>query len=125
MKIGRKIYYLLVSGTVLCETGEREGEVRETTIEEDFTIYPELQGHNLEDVGYIELNFKHDSDKFGKYYYSIDKVSKNIVWGELIPPPLPSPTTEEIIDKQVQIKMGENLKVLDVSLSLLQEGGVI
>lgn len=125
MQIGRKIYYLLSSGTVLCDTGEREGEVKETTIEEDFTIYPELQGHSATDTSYIQLDFGQDNNKFGKYNYNVDITNKTITWGSLIPVPTPGLTVDEIIEQQVKIKMGEKETVLKDSVELLQENGVV
>jgi hypothetical protein len=57
MKIGAKIYYDLESGEVLVNTGERSGDVIETTREQDFRIYMELANINPKLVGMIQLNY--------------------------------------------------------------------
>lgn len=60
MKIGRKIYFDKFKGNVLVDTGEMQGDVRETTQEEDFQIYKALQDRVPNTVGVIQL-------KYGQY----------------------------------------------------------
>lgn len=57
MKVGRKIYYDITSGDVIFDTGEHEGFVRETTIEQDITIYKVLSERNRETFDYIKLEY--------------------------------------------------------------------
>ena len=64
MKIGRKIYYCKVTGDVIVDTGERAGNVRETTTEEDFQAYKALSERNPETVGMIQLEYGQYSQDF-------------------------------------------------------------
>lgn len=57
MKIGRKVYFDKLTGNVIVDTGECQGYVRETTIEEDFQIYKALSERNPETVGMIQLEY--------------------------------------------------------------------
>lgn len=57
MDIGRRIYYDKSTGTILANTGERNGNVVETTIEQDFTVYVSLTERVPETVGVIELAY--------------------------------------------------------------------
>jgi predicted glutamine amidotransferase len=80
MQIGRKIYYDKATGNVYVDTGERSGDVIETTTEQDFATYTSLQGIDLQTVGCVQLDYGQDSDKFGVYLYHIDPTTESIVW---------------------------------------------
>lgn len=76
MQIGRKIYYLKSNGNILVNTGECQGDVRGTTIDEDFKIYTSLQGLEQSAVGLIQLDYGQLTDKFMScigYYVDITK----------------------------------------------------
>lgn len=80
MKIGRRIYYDLVTGIILQDMGEREGSVYVTTNAEDFLVYSSLQGRSLTDTDYLELGFGERSAEFlnlGSYH--IDIPTKTLV----------------------------------------------
>ncbi|MBA8980496.1 hypothetical protein [Clostridium saccharobutylicum] len=55
--IGAKIYYDIKTGDVLTITSEMQGNVEETTKEQDMEIYQELTGRNINDVDFIELQY--------------------------------------------------------------------
>lgn len=57
MEIGRKIYYEKATGNVLVDTGERSGNVVETTKEQDFKVYKTLAERVEDTVGLIELEY--------------------------------------------------------------------
>jgi hypothetical protein len=57
MQIGRKIYYDKATGNIIVDTGERSGNVVETTIEQDFTTYSALAERIPETVGMIQLDY--------------------------------------------------------------------
>lgn len=58
MQISRKIYYDLLTGNVIQNTGEHQGDFMvETTKEQDFEIYLSLKEVNPEIVGCIQLEF--------------------------------------------------------------------
>lgn len=57
MEIGRRIYYDILTGNILVDTGERQGFVRETTIEEDISTFKVLSERNPETFDFIELEY--------------------------------------------------------------------
>ena len=57
MQIGRRIYYDIATGNVIVDTGERKGNVVETTNEQDFAAYAALAERVPETVGHIELEY--------------------------------------------------------------------
>lgn len=57
MDVGRTLYYDKTSGNVLVDTGERQGAVIETTEDNDFSVYPPLQGVSQSSVGILRLSF--------------------------------------------------------------------
>jgi hypothetical protein len=64
MQIGRKIYWELATGNVIQDTGEREGSVIETTVEQDFEAYAILAERVPSTVGFIQLEFGELSQDF-------------------------------------------------------------
>lgn len=57
MKIGRKIYYEIATGNVILDTGERQGSVVLTSLEQDIQTYKALSERNRESFDVIELPF--------------------------------------------------------------------
>lgn len=57
MNIGRKIYYDKATGNVIIDTGERSGDVVETTVEQDFEVYRALNERVPETVGVLQLEY--------------------------------------------------------------------
>jgi hypothetical protein len=57
IKVGRKLYYDLTTGEVIVDTGEREGAVKRTSIEEDIMTYKLLLERNRASFDVIELEF--------------------------------------------------------------------
>ncbi|MNO65887.1 hypothetical protein D3C76_566620 [compost metagenome] len=66
MQIGRKIYYDKETGSVLVDTGERSGDVVETTWEQDFNSYKALTERVEETVGVIELEYGEHAQDFAE-----------------------------------------------------------
>lgn len=57
MNIGRRIYYDLTTGNIIQDTGERAGDVTETTIEQDFKAYVSLAERVPKTVGMLQLEY--------------------------------------------------------------------
>lgn len=55
--VGRKIYFDKLTGNIIQDTGEKLGNVRETTQEEDFQVYQTLAERVPETVGVIQLTY--------------------------------------------------------------------
>lgn len=63
LQIGRKLYFD-TTGKLLLDTGERMGDVRETSLEEDFAVFPQLQGLTATDVVVKQLGYGDRADEF-------------------------------------------------------------
>lgn len=57
MQIGRRIYFDKLTGNVILDTGERQGDVVPTTVEQDFETYVALAQRVPETVGVLELEY--------------------------------------------------------------------
>lgn len=66
MNIGRKIYYELSTGNIIQDTGERSGNVIETSIEQDFASYAALAERAPETVGVIKLPYGEYAQDFSE-----------------------------------------------------------
>lgn len=82
MEIGRKIYFDKATGNVLQDCGERQGDVIETTLDQDFQAHTTLQPYQQSAVGVIQLNYGEDAQNFATYPYHIDiaKTPCVVVW---------------------------------------------
>ena len=56
-KIGRKLFYELATGNIITDTGERQGSVVATTIDQDIAVFTALSERNRDTFDYIELSF--------------------------------------------------------------------
>lgn len=65
-KVGRKVYYDNLSGEVIVDTGQRSGDVRETTQEEDFSTYKSLNERIPETVGMLQLEYGQYAQDFAE-----------------------------------------------------------
>jgi hypothetical protein len=101
--IGRKIYYDKITGNVLVDTGEMCGDVRETTVEEDFQVFTALSGRNPETVGVIKLAYGEMRDDFMMAEsYRVDPATGKLIFTYRDPdnptvPPVEKPSYEERI----------------------------
>lgn len=66
MQIGRRIYYELATGNIILDTGERSGDVVETTQEQDFQSYAALAERVPETVGVLELDYGEFASDFAE-----------------------------------------------------------
>lgn len=65
-QIGRKLYWDKLTGNVIVDVGEMEGDVRETTIEEDYQVYKALQERVPETVGCMKFQFGQYAQDFAE-----------------------------------------------------------
>lgn len=56
-QIPAKIYYDIKTGDILTITSEMQGSVIETTKEQDIKTYEQLKDKNVDELGYIELEY--------------------------------------------------------------------
>ncbi|SET86249.1 hypothetical protein SAMN05216389_1463 [Oceanobacillus limi] len=57
MQVGKKVYYDILTGNVILDTGERQGSVIPTTVEQDVQTYKILTERNRETFDVIELEY--------------------------------------------------------------------
>lgn len=75
--MGRKIYFNKLTGNILLDTGERMGNVRETTLDEDMNTYSILQQSNFD---YIQLPYGYKSEEFSNMgSYKIDITTRELI----------------------------------------------
>ena len=116
MYIGRKIYYEKLTGNVIVDTGERCGNVVETTTEQDFAMYTSLQRYVPEQVGMIQLEYGQYREEFMTCTgYRVDVETLTIEFD----------FTQEIIDEQQhQFSIEERLQLLEFALDdMILNGG--
>lgn len=63
-KIGRRIYFDLATGNVIHDTGERQGSVVATTVEQDIVTFTALSERNRDTFDVIELAFGEYAEEF-------------------------------------------------------------
>ena len=64
VQIGRKIYYEKNNGVVIWDKGEMDGDVRETTLEEDLITMPVLGLIDPNQLGIKRLDYGELADSF-------------------------------------------------------------
>ncbi|MFW2501752.1 hypothetical protein [Clostridium diolis] len=78
-KVPAKIYFLISNGEVLAVTGEMQWAPSVTTKEEDMEVYPQLQGKNIDDIDYVELEYGTLASTFINIKsYSVDVSTKKL-----------------------------------------------
>lgn len=81
MKIGRKIYYEITSGNILVDTGERQGSVMSTTVEQDIVAYKVLSERNRDTFDYIELEYgQYREDFLHATSYRVNPKTRELVF---------------------------------------------
>lgn len=119
--VGKRIYYISLSGIIVLDTGEMEGWVCPnphelldppiTKKEYDFKIYSELQKYNPEEIDFIDLEYGEFKTEFSECTdYHINIETKQIVFEYGEKPPAPDiPVTPTLYEK-VETLIQENEK---------------
>jgi hypothetical protein len=147
-KIGRKIFYDLETGNVIVDTGERQGFVMATTIEQDVSSYKALSERNRETFDVIELPFGIYMQDFAICEdYKVNVETKKLEFFYPDPnDPQPEPVYQEplsikvksleernmqlmlaqaeLIEKAEQDKMNMQLTMAEMFESLINQGGM-
>lgn len=66
MRLGRKIYFDIITGNVILSIGEMQGYVRATTPEEDIASFRRLSERIPETVGILQLEFGQYAQDFAE-----------------------------------------------------------
>jgi len=118
MKLGRKIFYDLVSGNVILDTGEQQGLVLTTTIDQDIKNYTQLSERNRDTFDVLELEFGQYGQDFAESNgYRVNPETKTL---EFSYPDPNEPEVEPVYQKPLSEKISENTDYLiDVDFRLI------
>ncbi|MDQ0114346.1 hypothetical protein [Paenibacillus harenae] len=125
MNIGRKIYYDLLTGNVIVDTGERSGAVIETTTMQDFASYAALAERTPSTVGVIELEYGQYVEDFAESNgYRVDVATGAIIFS--YPDPNESDAPQVFTQPLTERIAEQNARLADVELALIEifSGGV-
>lgn len=79
MRVGKRIYYDVVTGTVIQETSERQGSVTNTTIEYDITIFKTLFERMRNTFDVLELEYGQYAQDFSDCFdYRVNIETKTL-----------------------------------------------
>lgn len=115
-KIGRKIYYDVATGNILQDTGERQGSVIASTIEQDISTFTVLNKRVRNSFDVIELPFGAYQQDFAECNgYRVNPETKEL---EFSYPDPNEPVTEHIYQTPLSVEV-KNLKESIAELSYL------
>lgn len=116
MQIGRKIYYDKFTGQILVITPETEGDVRETTTEEDFQIYKVLNERNPGTVGCIKLEYGQYREEFANATsIRVDTATEQLIFDF---------TQQYLEQKQQEATLEQRIADLEQAIALIIGGGL-
>ncbi|MGG2091231.1 hypothetical protein AB1283_25930 [Bacillus sp. S13(2024)] len=120
-QIGRKIFYEILTGNVIIDTGERQGSVIETTVEQDIKSFSVLSERNRDTFDVIQLKYGAYSQDFVSCNgYRVNPETKRI---EFSYPDPNKPETQPIYQKPLSEEIAETKQAL-AELTLLIAGGM-
>lgn len=81
MQLGRKIFYDLANGNVILDTGEQQGLVLATTIDQDIKNYTQLSERNRNTFDVIELEYgQYREDFLHATSYRVNPKTRELVF---------------------------------------------
>jgi|SRR5690606_30709662 len=117
MQIGRRIYYEIATGNVILDTGERQGAVVPTTVEQDFQTYLALAERVPETVGVLELEFGQYAQDFAEcsgYRVDVSGETPMLVFSYPDPSdPEAPPVYQRSLSEQIAELREENLTIME------------
>lgn len=118
MQIGRKLYFELATGNIIQDTGERTGDVIETTREQDFATYAALAQRVPETVGMIQLEYGQYAQDFMEcngYRVDISGAEPKLVFS------YPDPNEELEAEPVYRAPLSEQVSQLEADKLMLME----
>ncbi|MDN4078211.1 hypothetical protein QYF52_09710 [Paenibacillus polymyxa] len=80
-KFGRRIFYRKTTGEVLLIRGEAQGDVIESTIDDDFGFYPEIKALDRDQVGVLQLEYGQHTEDFAlAIAYRVDPATQSMLF---------------------------------------------
>lgn len=127
MQIGSKIYYDKATGNVLVNTGDRSGDVIETTQEQDFAAYKVLSERNPETVGVIQLEYRQFEKVFDEcsgYRINLDTLALEFSYPDPNAPNpeqpvFQKPLTEQLAEVKTENQMLKS-RISDVEMTITE-----
>lgn len=101
MNIGTKIYYCNITGNLLVRIGDSTGFSRDTTFDEDYSIYLELSERNKETISLIQLEYgEYDKLAKNKTCTCVDLKTKELIFSEISIPDKPS--EKDLLEERIK-----------------------
>lgn len=114
MEIGRKIYYDITTGNVIVDTGERQGFVMPTTIEQDIETYKALSERNRDTFDVIKLEYGQYAQDFAECIgYRVNPETKELNFS------YPDPNEPEV-EQPYEAPLSEKVASLEQENQLLK-----
>lgn len=108
-EIGRKIFYDKSTGNLIVDTGERQGAVIPTSVEQDIETYKELLERNRDTFDVLELPYGAYTQDFAEASgYRVNPETKTLEFTypdpntPEAPPVFTKPLTEQVAELEVQ-----------------------
>jgi hypothetical protein len=121
MQIGRRIYYELITGNIIVDTGERSGSVIETTEQEDYLNFVSLTERVPATVGMIQFAYGQYAQDFqGCNGYTVDVSGTEPILVFSYPDPA-EPEAPPIYRKPLSEQIAEQeLRLNDIDMALAE-----
>jgi hypothetical protein len=136
-EIGRKIFHELTTGNVIIDTGERQGSVVATTIEQDISTFTALSERNRDTFDVLELPFGAYAQDFAEsngYRVNVETKELEFSYPDPNEPETPPVFQKALSEQVIEIKLeqfttnktlSENSLAQQELLELLLEMGII
>lgn len=109
MRFGRKIYYDVVTGEKIIETGEMSGSVIQKTVDQDIATYTALSERNRDTFDVLELEYGQYAQDFAECNgYRVNPETKELEFSypdpnePTAPPVYQKPLSEQIAELKAQ-----------------------
>jgi hypothetical protein len=113
MQIGRRLYYDKFTGEILVDTGERSGNVIETTKEYDISVHNILSERDVNSYDVIELNYgEYKQDFLKSNVFRINPETKVVEFS------YPNPENEIVYEKSLSSRLDEQEKLINAILGV-------
>ena len=117
MQIGRRIYYDLSTGNLIIDTGERQGFVSNTTIEQDIQVFKALSERSRDTFDYLQLEYGQYPQDFAECNgYRVNPETKELEFS------YPDPNEEEPLEPVYQKSLSEEIEELRQIIDVLLGG---
>jgi hypothetical protein len=124
-QIGRKIFYDVTTGNVLVDTGEMQGYVVDSTIEQTIAAYKILTSYNRSQFDILELSYGQFAHDFASCNgYRVNVITKNLEFSHPDPTePEAPPVYQEPLAQQIK-ELKNELAVTQQAVDFLLMGGI-